>query len=249
MKENYILKIVSDPRYVEFLKLLIEENSISGAAKATGISYRKAWNIVEELREFFGKEIIQTRIGGSGGGGTYLTEAGGKIIEYLISINENFNKEINRFLGSKHLDLFLGLISRYRVRTSARNQLYGIIKDINGNDVTSQIKVDVNGIFFNVILTKKSVAELGIKRGKEVYLLIKAPQVLLSKEKQNCINSFQGKIVRITTEQGEIERYCETEISIFDKVNLISITGEKQNIQPGDLIWVCIQPKEIIIGV
>ncbi len=244
------MKIIGTPRYVTFLKLLLEENSISQAARETNISYRKAWEIVEILRDFFGKEVIRTQIGGSRGGGTYLSPEGTEIIKYLISINENFAREMDLFLHSDKLDPLMGLLKRYRLRTSARNQLFGEVSDIVVRGITSVIYVNVNDVPFKVLITEKSRSELGLKIGTDVYLLIKAPQVRLNCPADIVENRFEGRIERIIREETEEEGLNEVETKIKEKITLVSITRERNlDLRPGDTVSVCIPPNEIIIGI
>jgi molybdate transport system regulatory protein len=63
------------------LKLVAESGSISAAARKMDMSYRKAWLLMNEMKDMFGKAVIETAAGGSGGGGATLTEHGKRMIE------------------------------------------------------------------------------------------------------------------------------------------------------------------------
>jgi molybdate transport system regulatory protein len=81
LKIDYGDKIRIGPGKVQLLKLIGERNSISAAARAMNMSYRRAWLLVDETAQIFGKPVIITRIGGKGHGGAELTELGMAIIE------------------------------------------------------------------------------------------------------------------------------------------------------------------------
>lgn len=53
--------------------------SISAAARAMGMSYRRAWQLVEALNESFSKPVVLTAIGGRRGGGAQVTTFGRRL--------------------------------------------------------------------------------------------------------------------------------------------------------------------------
>jgi molybdate transport system regulatory protein len=68
------------PGKVTLLEAIAREGSISAAARSLRMSYRRAWELVEELKHGLGAAVIATAAGGSGGGGARLTPAGAAII-------------------------------------------------------------------------------------------------------------------------------------------------------------------------
>lgn len=63
------------------LKLILEHESLTKAAKEMGMSYRHAWGIVQEINEASGKEIVHAERGGAEGGRTQLTDEGRGLLE------------------------------------------------------------------------------------------------------------------------------------------------------------------------
>lgn len=57
-----------------------ETGSISAAARAMGMSYRRAWQLVEALNESFSQPVVLTAIGGRRGGGARVTDFGRKLV-------------------------------------------------------------------------------------------------------------------------------------------------------------------------
>src|SRR5215468_10340902 len=64
------------PGKVDLLEQISEQGSIAAAGRAMGMSYRRAWELVEELNETFGRPVVQPRTGGKAGGGAELTPLG-----------------------------------------------------------------------------------------------------------------------------------------------------------------------------
>jgi molybdate transport system regulatory protein len=68
--------IAMGPGKAELLEWLEQTGSISAAAKAMGVSYRRAWMLVDTMNRCFAKPLVETAHGGAKGGGARVTEAG-----------------------------------------------------------------------------------------------------------------------------------------------------------------------------
>lgn len=68
------------PGRADLLELIAETGSISAAAKRMGMSYKRAWGLVQALNEGFGALLVETARGGSEQGAA-LTAAGGEVLE------------------------------------------------------------------------------------------------------------------------------------------------------------------------
>jgi molybdate transport system regulatory protein len=80
------------PGPVELLKLIGETGSINQAAKKMGMSYKKAWEIVNRLNEIVGGPLVITATGGEKGGGSAISEEAKQLIEWYQSLRERFRK-------------------------------------------------------------------------------------------------------------------------------------------------------------
>lgn len=74
---------------VRLLKAIQETGSLSKAAKDQKMSYKKAWTMVNSVNKSAKHPIIETSIGGKGGGGATLTTYGIKLIAVFEEINKN----------------------------------------------------------------------------------------------------------------------------------------------------------------
>ncbi|HYR33338.1 MAG TPA: LysR family transcriptional regulator [Burkholderiales bacterium] len=68
------------PGKAELIARIGETGSISAAARAMGMSYRRAWQLVEALNHDFREPVIATAIGGTRGGGARVTPFGERLL-------------------------------------------------------------------------------------------------------------------------------------------------------------------------
>ncbi len=68
------------PGRSELLERIARTGSISAAAREMGMSYRRAWLLVEATNAAFIEPLVTTNTGGSRGGGAQLTEFGMNIL-------------------------------------------------------------------------------------------------------------------------------------------------------------------------
>jgi molybdate transport system regulatory protein len=74
-------EIAIGPGKAALLAAIRSAGSISAAAKQLGMSYRRAWLLVETMNNCFGQPLVAAAKGGSGGGGAMVTEAGLAVLE------------------------------------------------------------------------------------------------------------------------------------------------------------------------
>ena len=84
------------PGRIELLQNIAKFGSISKAASEVNMSYRKAWQLINDMNAVSKKAIVEKRVGGSEGGGAVLTSKGTELVEKYLRL-------------SKELDLFLSV--------------------------------------------------------------------------------------------------------------------------------------------
>lgn len=68
------------PGKVDLLQAIAKSGSISAAARALGMSYRRAWKLVDAMNRRFRRDLVVTLTGGAGGGGAKLTPLGRQVL-------------------------------------------------------------------------------------------------------------------------------------------------------------------------
>ena len=76
------------PGKAELIARIGQTGSISAAARAMGMSYRRAWQLVEALNAAYREPVVTTAVGGTRGGGARVT-AFGKQLVVLFRAMEN----------------------------------------------------------------------------------------------------------------------------------------------------------------
>ena len=74
-------KLFADPRRISLLKHIALSGSISQGAKDAGISYKSAWDAINEMNQLSEHILVERATGGKGGGGAVLTRYGQRLIQ------------------------------------------------------------------------------------------------------------------------------------------------------------------------
>ncbi|KAF1042259.1 winged helix-turn-helix domain-containing protein [Xylophilus sp.] len=78
--------IAIGPGKVALLEAIAETGSISAAARRFGMSYRRAWLLVDEMNRALASPAVAAAAGGSGGGGTSLTATGEAVVRHYRAV-------------------------------------------------------------------------------------------------------------------------------------------------------------------
>lgn len=81
------------PGKIDLLRAIDATHSISAAARSLGMSYKRAWLLVEALHEGIGRPVIETATGGRGGGGAALTALGRELVAAYDALEARLNRE------------------------------------------------------------------------------------------------------------------------------------------------------------
>lgn len=68
------------PGKIRLLEQVASLGSIAAGGRALGMSYRRAWELIEDLNSIFGQPVVQSRAGGKKGGGAEVTPLGTNLI-------------------------------------------------------------------------------------------------------------------------------------------------------------------------
>ncbi|MFO7951541.1 MAG: LysR family transcriptional regulator [Bacillota bacterium] len=91
----------------DLLQRIDRLGSLSKAAAEMQMSYHQAWNLINMLENNLGFALIERRIGGSQGGGSYLTKKGKTLmlryLEFRNKVNENLQRLYDQYFAEMPL--------------------------------------------------------------------------------------------------------------------------------------------------
>lgn len=76
------------PGKIRLLELIDEHGSITLAGRAMGMSYRRAWLLVEDMNRCFRQPLVETSTGGARGGGARLTDNGRDVLARYAAMEQ-----------------------------------------------------------------------------------------------------------------------------------------------------------------
>ena len=88
--------VLSDYR-VRLLRLIDETGSLADAAAEMQLSYRRAWGKLKEIEQNLEIKLVESTVGGAGGGGSRLTAEARQLVERY----ERFRAAAKRDLGEE----------------------------------------------------------------------------------------------------------------------------------------------------
>lgn len=162
--------IIRRPQRIALLAHIAEQGSITRAAKSAGLSYKAAWDAIDELNNLAQKPLVERSVGGKGGGGARLTAEGERVLR-LYQRLQVLQAEI---LGSDEDASDFNLLGRLMLRTSARNQLHGQVVAVDSHGRNDVIRLQLaGGLTLDAQITHDSTQRLELEPGVEVIALIK----------------------------------------------------------------------------
>ncbi|HEV7574967.1 MAG TPA: ModE family transcriptional regulator [Caldimonas sp.] len=102
------------PGKIALLEAIRDTHSITAAAKSMGMSYRRAWILVDELNGSLANAAVESAIGGEHGGGSTLTALGRELVDVYRRIEATAARAC-----AKDITRLLELAAPPRARPSA----------------------------------------------------------------------------------------------------------------------------------
>jgi molybdate transport system regulatory protein len=93
-------EIAIGPGKAELLAAIAETGSISASAKRLGMSYRRAWLLVDTMNRCFREPVVASATGGSGGGGARVTDFGRRVLARFGSMRARIDGALDAELDA-----------------------------------------------------------------------------------------------------------------------------------------------------
>ncbi len=87
------------PGKIALLEQIGRVGSLSQAARELGMSYRRAWLLLQSVNQAFRGPVVTLRTGGPGGGGARVTALGTTVIHAYRSLEQRFQRQAEQAFG------------------------------------------------------------------------------------------------------------------------------------------------------
>ena len=236
--------IARRPQRIELLRHIAEQGSITRAAKSAGLSYKTAWDAIDELNNLADKPLVERAVGGKGGGGARLSAEGERVLRLYQKLQALQAQVLEAAEEAGDLDL----LGRLMLRTSARNQLHGRVRAIQAQGRNDLVSLDLgNQLHIDAQITHESTLALELAEGREVVALIKAGWLTVQPALQGCPpgrNHLPGRVEQVLTEEDGPH---EVRISLGNGQTLCALV-EGQRFVEGQQVHACFAPTLVLLG-
>ena len=197
---------------IRLLEAIDRIGSISQAAKAVPMSYKAAWDAVDDMNNVAPEPLVYRSAGGPNGGGTELTAFGKRLIAFYRALEkesqlalEKLTRSLNQSGEADAAD-FQQILRKISMKTSARNQFAGPVASLKEGVVDVEVSIQLDPqLMLTAIVTRESAESLGLAPGKDVLAFVKASSIVLVVEEDghdtriSARNRFKGTVARIHT--------------------------------------------------
>ena len=209
------LAALSDKR-IDILRRIKETGSISEAARASGVSYKAAWQALETLEnlaggklveKLVGGKLVEKLVGGNRGGGTTLTVTGEQILKIADRIAQARSEVLRSFTDAEQP--LANHLTTSGILSSMRNNLPCVVENVKHGSALVRVflRLDEENII-KASVTAESAQLLGLKPGVRMIAAAKATAVEIAKSfpDANLDNRLTGRVVRCTRSEkgGEV---------------------------------------------
>jgi molybdate transport system regulatory protein len=199
---------------IDILRRIGEAGSISEAARAAGVSYKAGWQAVDTLSNLAGVALVERMVGGSGGGGARLTDAGRELLQASDELAQARTEVLARLTGRGRAMPGPSSLAALGLRTSMRNQFPCVVSGLRAQGQVVRVELALaGGMLLYSRITRESAQLLALRAGGQVLALCKATAVKVSAEALPGpgINLLQGHVTRVSRAAGGGEMALELE--------------------------------------
>lgn len=242
---------------IDLLEAVIKHGSITGAAKAVGLSYKAAWDALNTVNNLLPQPVIQGQTGGHHGGGAIVTEEG----KALIAAFRLLESRLARISATLSGDGAAGSLSdpftllwSLGMKTSARNAFRCEITEIKRGPVSAEVILRLSETTtMAAIVTAESVENLGLTIGREVVALVKSTFLLLAPGREPPRTSARNRLVGTVSRREDGPISTELVLDIDAGKTIVAIitreSAEELGLQVGDPACAMFKASHVILAV
>ncbi len=244
-------KLLANPKRIALLRQIDATGSISQGARLAGLSYKAAWDAVQEMNQRSPHNLVESAVGGRGGGGAVLTHRGARLVQ-LYDLLRQVQKQALAALEDDSIPLhsLLGVVARMSLQTSARNQFLGVIERIESAGVDERVFIKLaDGTLLCASVTRRSRERLALQPGKDALLLLKAPamELLTQTGSQDLpLNRLEGRLSGAQDCGQTIE--LRVRLNGGDEACALVSRDQARGLLPGDPLCLSFAPEQALVA-
>lgn len=253
--------VLSDSR-IRLLEAIERSGSLNRAAREVPLSYKAAWDALDTMNNLAPEPLVERSTGGSGGGGTRLTDYARRLIALyraMESSQQDILDRLEQLPAEADAPALRTLLRRLAIKTSARNQLparVGGLSDRGGLvDVTLMLgdgtgTGDDSSASTRLIatITPESAETMELRLGSELFALIKAPAVQIHTTPpaaQPGLNALAGRVtsLRPGSTHGGVALTLPSDHSLHAVIE----QSEAARLAPDQPVWAVFGGDQIVL--
>jgi molybdate transport system regulatory protein len=243
-------RLLANPRRIALLRQIGSTGSIRQGAQLAGLSYKAAWDAVNEMNQRSPEPVVASAVGGRGGGGASLTRMGERLVQ-LYALLEQVQQQALAALEDDSIPLhsLLGVVARMSLQTSARNQFFGVIERIDAAGTDERVWLALaDGTPLCAAITRRSRERLALAPGKDVLLLLKAPAMELICEPLAGapLNRLQGRLKALEPQGDRVE--LQVLLSGGEEACALVPQAHARDLSPGDQVQLHFAPEQALVA-
>ena len=228
---------------ITLLEQIFKTNSILLSAKNMGIGYRHACDIVDNMNNLSPNLLVlkidETRV--------ELTQEAHKLLESYYVIKSAYEQFLSTFESEcQQYDGYILGFENISFELSARNRLLGKIVNIEIDDLSLKVTVEVKNMRFVVDIIQRSFEYMRLRLDDMIVMIIKASNIKIFRDRPlSEENLFEAKIVGVINGNQNQEVIVEFENGV--KLNSFVQVGGDYKINESVFVW--FYRFDVIVGV
>ncbi|MEZ5607370.1 MAG: TOBE domain-containing protein [Burkholderiaceae bacterium] len=230
---------------IELLRRVGESGSISQAARSAGVSYKAAWQAIHTLANLAGEPLVDSSVGGAGGGGARLTAAGVRLLHAAEQMDAARHEVLARINDPAAQALAAP-------RTSMRNHLPCSVARLDsagpGDPLVRVALALPDGGELTSLITRESAELLGLAPGLDLLALCKATAVRIEAVSESAAeagaNRLRGRVLRAA--RGA--QHDEVTLTLVGGLQLVGFAAHPNRLRAGSRAQARVEPSAVVLA-
>lgn len=230
---------------IELLRLVGACGSISKAARSAGVSYKAAWQAIHTLTNLAGEPLVDRSVGGAGGGGASVTEAGAR----LLRAAEQMEAARHRVLARINDPAAQALAA---LRTSMRNHLPCTVVRLDsagpGDPLVRVILELSGGDRLISLLTRESAQLLALAPGLELLALCKATAVRIEPIAGAAADAGENWLRGRVRRSARGTQHDEMTLTLTGNLQVVGFAAHPNRLRAGSRARAYVEPSAVVLA-